>query len=191
MQHKILVICQDQQLLPEIKSSLEQTDCEIHCAVNYQQAVDRISRFHYIMVIMDLDFSEASGIEVLRRLPPDKVSTSAYITGFTREYSSGADIPRRLLNVYLSSPPSFIALMSESILFNCFTSFFVLRSLQSRMVGSSSFSRQMQRSSSRTSRIFRGLYFPCESFSVRHFSSLRTATILSIIRSISSLPVLE
>lgn len=141
MQHKILVICQDQQLLPEIKSSLEQTDCEIHCAVNYQQAVDRISRFHYIMVIMDLDFSEASGIEVLRRLPPDKVSTSAYITGFTREYSSGADIPRRLLNVYLSSPPSFIALMSESILFNCFTSFFVLRSLQSRMVGSSSFSQ--------------------------------------------------
>lgn len=68
MQHKLLVICQDQRLLPEIKSSLEQTDCEIHCAVNYQQAVDRISRFHYIMVIMDLDFSEASGIEVLRRL---------------------------------------------------------------------------------------------------------------------------
>ena len=68
MQRKILVICQGQRLLPEIKSSLEQTDCEIHYAVNYQQAVDRISRFHYIMVIIDLDFSEASGIEVLRRL---------------------------------------------------------------------------------------------------------------------------
>lgn len=68
MQHKILVICQNPSLLPEIKSSLEQTACEIHSADSFHQAVSLISRFHYVMIIMDLDFSEASGVAVLRKL---------------------------------------------------------------------------------------------------------------------------
>lgn len=68
MQHKILVICKEPALLPELKGTLEQTACEIHSASSYSQAVSLISRFHYVMVIMDFDFSEINGIDVLRKL---------------------------------------------------------------------------------------------------------------------------
>ena len=68
MQYKLLVICKDPSLLPEIKSSLEQAVCEVHSASDYFQAIALISRFHYIMIIMDLDFSEENGIDVLRKL---------------------------------------------------------------------------------------------------------------------------
>lgn len=68
MRHKILVICKEPALLPELKGSLEQTACEIHSASSYPQAVSLISRFHYVMVIMDFDFSEINGIDVLRKL---------------------------------------------------------------------------------------------------------------------------
>ena len=68
MRHKILVICKEPALLPELKGSLEQTACEIHSASSYPQAVSLISRFHYVMVIMDFDFSEQDGVEVIRRL---------------------------------------------------------------------------------------------------------------------------
>ena len=68
MRHKILVICKEPALLPELKGSLEQTACEIHSVSSYPQAVSLISRFHYVMVIMDLGFSEANGVDVLRKL---------------------------------------------------------------------------------------------------------------------------
>lgn len=68
MRHKILIIAQDQELYCEIENTLKNVSLELHHAKTYQEAFNRISRFHYVMVIMDFGVSELNGVEVVRRL---------------------------------------------------------------------------------------------------------------------------
>lgn len=68
MQNKILIIAQNQELAQEIWESMRGISLDIHTASSFLQAIDLISRFTYVMVIMDFDFSEQDGVEVVRRL---------------------------------------------------------------------------------------------------------------------------
>ena len=68
MRHKVLIVAQDQELSQEIQESLRVTGLEIHTAASFLQAVDRISRFTYAMIIMDFAFSEQDGVEIVQRL---------------------------------------------------------------------------------------------------------------------------
>lgn len=68
MQNKILIIAQNQELAQEILESMRGISLDIHTVSSFLQAIDLISRFTYVMVIMDFDFSEQDGVEVIRRL---------------------------------------------------------------------------------------------------------------------------
>lgn len=67
MRHKALIITESSELCQDIERSLQGIDLEFHRAATYQQAVGMISRFHYMLVIMGLGFSEENGVEVIRR----------------------------------------------------------------------------------------------------------------------------
>lgn len=68
MQNKILIIAQNQELAQEILESMRGISLDVHTASSFFRAIDLISRFTYVMVIMDFDFSEQDGVEVVRRL---------------------------------------------------------------------------------------------------------------------------
>ena len=68
MQHKALIIARNQDLSKVIINSLQKTEMEFHCAYSYQQALESISRFHYLMVVMDFAFSEMNGVEFVHKL---------------------------------------------------------------------------------------------------------------------------
>ena len=68
MRYKALAISQEQKLRQEITESLRNTFPEIDHAATYAQAVNRCSRFHYILMILDIHFSEMNGVAVIRRL---------------------------------------------------------------------------------------------------------------------------
>lgn len=52
----------------QLIESLRNTCLEIDYAASYAQAVNRCSRFHYIMIILDIHFSEMNGMAVVRCL---------------------------------------------------------------------------------------------------------------------------
>lgn len=52
----------------QLIESLRNTCLEIDYAASYAQAVNRCSRFHYILIILDIHFSEMNGMAVVRRL---------------------------------------------------------------------------------------------------------------------------
>ena len=52
----------------QLIESLRNTCLEIDYAASYVQAVNRCSRFHYILIILDIHFSEMNGMAVVRRL---------------------------------------------------------------------------------------------------------------------------
>lgn len=68
MRYKALAISQEQELRQEITESLRNTFLEIDHAATYAQSVNRCSRFHYILMILDIHFSEINGVAVVRRL---------------------------------------------------------------------------------------------------------------------------
>jgi len=55
-------------LYQQLIESLRNTCLEIDYAASYVQAVNRCSRFHYILIILDIHFSEMNGMAVVRRL---------------------------------------------------------------------------------------------------------------------------
>ena len=52
----------------QLIESLRNTCLEIDYAASYVQAVNRCSRFHYILIILDIHFSEMNGMAVVRCL---------------------------------------------------------------------------------------------------------------------------
>ena len=52
----------------QLIESLRNTCLEIDYAASYVQAVNRCSRFHYILISLDIHFSEMNGMAVVRRL---------------------------------------------------------------------------------------------------------------------------
>ena len=52
----------------QLIESLRNTCLEIDYAASYAQAVNRCSRFHYILIILDIHFSEMNGMAVVRCL---------------------------------------------------------------------------------------------------------------------------
>ena len=52
----------------QLIESLRNTCLEIDYAASYVQAVNRCSRFHYILIILVIHFSEMNGMAVVRRL---------------------------------------------------------------------------------------------------------------------------
>ena len=52
----------------EIIESLQNSCLKIDHSATYAQAVNRCSRFHYILMILDIHFSEMNGMAVVRRL---------------------------------------------------------------------------------------------------------------------------
>lgn len=65
---KALAISQEEERRQEITDSLRNTFLEIDHAATYAQAVNQCSRFHYILMILDIHFSEINGVVVVRRL---------------------------------------------------------------------------------------------------------------------------
>ena len=68
MQNKALLITEDQKLCKEIMDSLQDISVELHSAATYLQAIDMLSRYCYVLLIMDLNFSKENGIEIIRKL---------------------------------------------------------------------------------------------------------------------------
>lgn len=68
MQHKALILTQDENLHREISNSLQDASLITHHASTYQGALDMLIRFQYVIVIMDFDFSEVNGVEIIRKL---------------------------------------------------------------------------------------------------------------------------
>ena len=68
MPHKVLIITNDPKLRQEIEDSLQVLPLELHHVDGYLQALSLMARYHYILVVMDLVFSEISGVELIRRM---------------------------------------------------------------------------------------------------------------------------
>lgn len=68
MRRRALIVTEMHELHQEIIESLRNTCLEIDYAASYVQAVNRCSRFHYILIILDIHFSEMNGMAVVRRL---------------------------------------------------------------------------------------------------------------------------
>lgn len=68
MPHKALIITSNQQLCQDIEDSLQGLSLEFHHADGYMQALSMVARYHYILVVMDLSFSEISGVDLIRRM---------------------------------------------------------------------------------------------------------------------------
>ena len=68
MRYKALAISQEEERRQEITDSLRNTFLEIDHAATYVQAVNHCSRFHYILMILDIHFSEMNGMAAVRRL---------------------------------------------------------------------------------------------------------------------------
>ena len=68
MRRKALIITERRELYQQLIESLRNTCLEIDYAASYVQAVNRCSRFHYILIILDIHFSEMNGMAVVRRL---------------------------------------------------------------------------------------------------------------------------
>lgn len=97
MQHKILIVSQDEDLYHEIAKSLQETSAEIHRACTYQETLNKIARFHYVMVIMEYHFSEVRGIDLVKKLrqfeqvPILVLSAHATRTEEIQSLNAGAD----------------------------------------------------------------------------------------------------
>ena len=65
---KGLIITQDQNLSREISDSLLDIHLDFHYAETCHHMVNLYSRFHYVLVILDLHLSDVSGVAVVRRL---------------------------------------------------------------------------------------------------------------------------
>ncbi|ERK63933.1 response regulator receiver domain protein [Oscillibacter sp. KLE 1728] len=63
-----MIITERRELYQQLIESLRNTCLEIDYAASYVQAVNRCSRFHYILIILDIHFSEMNGMAVVRRL---------------------------------------------------------------------------------------------------------------------------
>lgn len=68
MHHKALVATENRELCQKMADSLWSTCLKTDCAATYFQAVNRCSRFPYILAIRDPGFSEIDGIAGIRRL---------------------------------------------------------------------------------------------------------------------------
>lgn len=68
MRCKALIVTERRELYQEMIESLRNIFLEIDHAATYVQAVNRCSRFHYILMILDIHFSEMNGVAVVRRL---------------------------------------------------------------------------------------------------------------------------
>lgn len=68
MRRKALIITERRELYQQLIESLRNTCLEIDYAASYAQAVNRCSRFHYILIILDIHFSEMNGMAVVRCL---------------------------------------------------------------------------------------------------------------------------
>ena len=68
MQNKALIITSDLNLRQEIEDSLRELSLELHHADGYLQALSLMARYHYVLVVMDLAFSEISGVELIHRM---------------------------------------------------------------------------------------------------------------------------
>ena len=66
--HKSLVLTESMKLCHAITYRMQNTFPEIDHAATYVQAMHRCSRFHYILIILDIHFSEMNGVAVVRRL---------------------------------------------------------------------------------------------------------------------------
>ena len=68
MRRKALIVTERRELYQEIIESLQNSCLKIDHSATYAQAVNRCSRFHYILMILDIHFSEMNGMAVVRRL---------------------------------------------------------------------------------------------------------------------------
>ena len=97
MPHKALIITSNQQLCQDIEDSLQGLSLEFHHADGYMQALSMVARYHYILVVMDLSFSEISGVDLIRRMreleqtPILVLSTHATSSEEVETLNAGAD----------------------------------------------------------------------------------------------------
>ena len=68
MRRKALIVTERHELYQEIIESLQNSCLEVDHATTYVQAMNRCSRFHYILMILDIQFSEINGVALVRRL---------------------------------------------------------------------------------------------------------------------------
>ncbi len=68
MRRRALIVTEIRELHQEIIESLRNTFLAIDHAATYVQAMHRCSQFHYILIILDIHFSEMNGVAVVRRL---------------------------------------------------------------------------------------------------------------------------
>ena len=68
MPHKALIITSDQKLYQEIENCMTELSLELHHADDYLQALNLMARYHYVLAVMDLAFSEINGVELIRRM---------------------------------------------------------------------------------------------------------------------------
>ena len=94
---KALIITSNQQLCQDIEDSLQGLSLEFHHADGYMQALSMVARYHYILVVMDLSFSEISGVDLIRRMreleqtPILVLSTHATSSEEVETLNAGAD----------------------------------------------------------------------------------------------------
>ena len=97
MPHKALIITSNQQLCQDIEDSLQGLSLEFHHADGYMQALSMVARYHYILVVMDLSFSEISSVDLIRRMreleqtPILVLSTHATSSEEVETLNAGAD----------------------------------------------------------------------------------------------------
>ena len=68
MPHKALIITSDQTLHRDIENCMLELSLELHHADGYLQALSLMARYHYVLAVMDLAFSEVNGVELIRRM---------------------------------------------------------------------------------------------------------------------------
>ena len=65
---KILIVEDEKELLESIVSFLKSEGYVCTAALNYETAIDKIKRFGYDLVLVDLNLPDGSGIEIIRQL---------------------------------------------------------------------------------------------------------------------------
>ncbi len=68
MPHKALIITSDPKLRQDIENSLQELSLELHHADGYLRTLNLMARYHYVLVVMDLEFSEINSVELIRRM---------------------------------------------------------------------------------------------------------------------------
>ncbi len=76
---KLLIVEDNEQLVEDMERFLEESGYVVECAINYEDASEKLWLYNYDLVIVDLGLPDGNGLELIREMKNNEVTAGILI----------------------------------------------------------------------------------------------------------------